>query len=299
MEFLSSMRGIVSIKCNILSKKIWELCNKNGCWISAEHVPGFHSNVAIYIYPGHLTKILSENSLHFCFKVHCRGFSLLQTQVCLPHASHLNKQLSNYVSWYPDPKSVGVDAFNISLTKLKFYAFLLFNLVAKSISKIIQEKASGIMVIPWQLTQNWFLIMVQSLVVYPIILPQKKPTLTLLLHENKSHPLFPKPQLLAMPFIMKAMGNRDLPEEVMDIICLSWRDTITSRYEGVLKSQKNYCSQRDIDSLFTDVKNVLDFFHGMYKRGLRYSGICTARSAFSIAVTIPRYERVSNHLLIS
>ena len=68
MEFLSSMRGTVSIKCNILSKKIWELCNKNGCWISAEHVPGFNNNVAIYIYPGHLTKILSENSLHFLFQ---------------------------------------------------------------------------------------------------------------------------------------------------------------------------------------------------------------------------------------
>ena len=37
----------------------------------------------------------------------------------------------------------------------------------------------------------------------------------------------------------------------------------------------------------------------MYKREFRYSGICTDRSAFSSAVTIPGYERVSNHLLIS
>ena len=95
------------------------------------------------------------------------------------------------------------------------------------------------------------------------------------------------------------MGNRDLQEEVMDIICLSWRDTTTSQYELVLRQWKNYCRQKGVDLLFTDVKNVLDFFHGMYKRGCRLSGICAARSALSSAVTIPGYERTSNHPLIS
>ena len=31
-------------------------------------------------------------------------------------------------------------------------------------------------------------------------------------------------------FIRKTMENRGLQEEIMDIICLSWRDTTTSRY---------------------------------------------------------------------
>ena len=31
-------------------------------------------------------------------------------------------------------------------------------------------------------------------------------------------------------FIREAMGNQGLQEEVMDITCLSWRDTRTSRY---------------------------------------------------------------------
>ena len=100
-------------------------------------------------------------------------------------ASYLNKQLSNYVSWHHDPESVGVDVFKMSCTKLKFYAFLPFSLVGKSISKIIEEKASGIMVIPWWPTQNLFPMMTQLLVDYPIILRQKKATLTLQLHKNK------------------------------------------------------------------------------------------------------------------
>ena len=60
------------------------------------------------------------------------------------------------------------------------------------------------------------------------------------------------------------MGNRDLQEEVMDIICLSWRHTTISRYEGVLRQWKNYCCQTGVDSLVTNVKNMLHFLHGMY-----------------------------------
>ena len=55
----------------------------------------------------------------------------------------------------------------------------------------------------------------------------------------------------------------------MDIICLSWRDTTTSRYEGVLRQWENYLCQRDVNPLITDLKNVLDFLHGMYKLGCR------------------------------
>ena len=85
----------------------------------------------------------------------------------------------------------------------------------------------------------------------------------------------------------------------MDVICLSWRDTTASHYEGVLRQRKNYCCQRGGDPLITDVNNMLDVLHGMYKRVCRYSGICSARSALSSAVTMPGYESMSNHSFIS
>ena len=240
----------MSLKCNILSKKIWELCNENECWISAEHAPDFHKTVADYI-----SRTFNENTewklSPFLFQSILQRFQFIA--VIDLFASYLNKKLSNYVSWHPEPESVGVDAFNMSWTKLKFYTFPSFSLVAKSIPKIIQKKASGIMVIPWWPTQNWFSIMTQSLVDYPIILPKKKATLTLPLHENKSHPLF-RTLVSRHKFIRKAMGNRDLQEEVMAIICLSWRDPTTSRHGGALRQWKNYCNQRGVDPLITDMK---------------------------------------------
>ena len=52
-------------------------------------------------------------------------------------------------------------------------------------------------------------------------------------------------------FIREAMGNRGLQEEIMDIICLSWRDTTTPHYEGVLRQWKNCCCQRGADPFDT------------------------------------------------
>ena len=125
----------MSVKCNILSKKMWELCNENGCWISADHVPGSHKTVADY-----MSRTFNENTewklSPSLFQIILQRFQFFANIDLF--ALYLNKQLSNYVSWHPDPESVGVDTFNMSWTKLKFYTFPPFSLVGKSISKIIQ-----------------------------------------------------------------------------------------------------------------------------------------------------------------
>ena len=112
--------------------------------------------------------------------------------------------------------------------------------------------------------------MTQSLVDYLIIFPQKKATLTLPLHENKSHLLFRKLKLLAIRLSAK-QWEIEIFQRKLWTSSVSPGETTTSRYEGVLRKWKNYCSQRDVDPLVTDVKNVLDFIHGKYKRGCRYS----------------------------
>ena len=71
---------------------------------------------------------------------------------------------------------------------------------------------------------------------------------------------------------------------------LLWRgtQTVEKLAKGVL-----------IPPLDKDVKNVLGFLHSMYKRGCRYSEVCAVRRTLSSAVTIPGYERKSNHPHIS
>ena len=126
----------MSVKCNILSEKIW---------VSIIKMDDSHNTVA-----DNMPRAFNENTerklFPFLFQITLQRFQFIANTDFF--ASYFNKQLSNYVSWHPDPESVGVDAFNMSWTKLKFYAFPPFSLVGKSIPKIIQEKASGIIVIP-------------------------------------------------------------------------------------------------------------------------------------------------------
>ena len=112
----------MSIKCNILSKKIWEFCNENECWISAEHVPSSHNNVADY-----MTWSLNENTEWklslFLLQSILQRFQFI-ANIDLS-ASLLNKKLSNCVSWHPDPESVEVDAMKV-MDKTKILCFSTF-----------------------------------------------------------------------------------------------------------------------------------------------------------------------------
>ena len=62
--------------------------------------------------------------------------------------SRENSNVDKYISYYPDPDAKGVDAFATSWSDLQFYAFPPFGIISKVISKIENEKAEGIMVVP-------------------------------------------------------------------------------------------------------------------------------------------------------
>ena len=185
-------------------------------------------------------------------------------------ASYLNKQLSNYVSWHPDPESVEVDAFSLSWTKLKVYAFPPFRPVGKSISKVSHSGESVRSHVD-SMVGNPKLVLNNDTVAcgLPYHSPKEECHIDTTAPREQATSTVPQTPASSHTFIREAVGNQGLQEKVMDIICLSWRDTTTSCYEGVLRQCENYLCQRGVNPLITDVKNVLDFLHGMYKLGCR------------------------------
>ena len=131
--------------CNSIALKIWEFCIRNQIWLTAAHLPGSCNVVAdrksrtLYrdaewmLNPNDLASALEQ--LQF------------QPEIDL-FVSRLNKQFKNYCSYRPDPEASRTDVFSISWEKLKFYGFPPFSCLLKTIRKIIQERAKGIIVIP-------------------------------------------------------------------------------------------------------------------------------------------------------
>ena len=107
-------------------------------------------------------------------------------------ASRLTTQLKNYISWRPDPEAIHTDALTIHWAPLKGYAFPPFNLISKTLEKVMIDKAEIILVAPvWQ-AQHWWPVLLKLLISQPVLLPNNQ---TLLLDPSdpkRVHPMFPR-----------------------------------------------------------------------------------------------------------
>ena len=103
-------------------------------------------------------------------------------------ASRLNKQLSRYVAWMPDPEAEAIDAFALDWKGTFIYAFPPFSLVSSVVRKTIADEAEVLLVAPVWVTQNWYTAVLELLIDHPMIIKVKQNTLKIQ-GSNKIHPL--------------------------------------------------------------------------------------------------------------
>lgn len=84
-------------------------------------------------------------------------------------ATKNNAKCSKFVSWMRDPDAVTVDAFTLSWSGLDFYALPPFAIILRILQKIINDKAEGIVVVPYWPSQPWFPLFTAFLVEKPIL----------------------------------------------------------------------------------------------------------------------------------
>ena len=79
----------------------------------------------------------------------------------------------------------------------------------------------------------------------------------------------------------------------------SWRSGTGKQYHSYLERWEKFCSQNAIVENEASVENGIEFLASLYKDGLGYSAINTARSALSSALTIPGNVTFGNHPLVA
>ena len=100
---------------------------------------------------------------------------------------------------------------HMSLTILEFFIFPPFSLIAKSISKTIQEKLSGIMMISWWPTRNWFHNNDAVACRLTHFFPQKKSRNGTTTSLEQITSTVPQRTASSHTFIRGAMGDQNLP----------------------------------------------------------------------------------------
>jgi len=114
------MGGMKSPSLNSLSKEMWNWCINSNIWLSAQHIPGA-KNVHADFQSTNFSDNL-EGSLHPSI------FKSITEAAYTPDvdlfASRLNHKVHSSVSWHPDSGAIATDAFAISWSNKKCYAFL-------------------------------------------------------------------------------------------------------------------------------------------------------------------------------
>ena len=176
-----------SEQCNEVTHEIWALCEKHGIWLTAAYIHGKLNILADkesrnknldtewMLNKKYMTEALLSK---LCFSPNIDLFS-----------SRLNTQFDTYVSYKPDPYAKHIDAFTISWAYENFYCFPPFSCILRVLRKIIQDKATGILVVPDWPTQSWYPLLLQFLVKPPHRLLPKADILVLPSDRDHKHPL--------------------------------------------------------------------------------------------------------------
>ena len=193
ISYVNRMGGTHSPQLNSLAREIWFWAIERKIWLSAAHIPGCENAIADF-----KSRNFKDNTEWTLGKaIFGKIFNLFQPQLDL-FASRLNSQLKTYVSWHPEPDSWAVDAFSLNWNTLKFYAFPPFSLLGRTLSKIRQDQAEGILVAPLWSTQPWFPLLMKLVMEDPLIIFPHKRNLLLPPNFQEAHPLFKHLKLLVI-----------------------------------------------------------------------------------------------------
>ena len=184
LSYINNMGGIRSPCLGSLSRLLWEWCIGRDIFVSAQHIPGklnFRADALSRDFPWNLEWSLDTEI-----------FEQLLAMTFIPDidlfASRFNAKFPKFVSWHPEPGAMAVDAFRVSWSNLKCYAFPPFSLLPQVLRKVRDDKALVLLIAPVWTTQSWYPVLLQLLIDQPILLP-KGDTLLSLPHGSAHHPL--------------------------------------------------------------------------------------------------------------
>ncbi|XP_031328844.1 uncharacterized protein LOC116160094 isoform X1 [Photinus pyralis] len=183
ISYINRMGGVQYPHLNMLTRDIWQWCEKRELWIFASYIQSSDNVEA----DRESRRKVSESEYELCDL----AFRKICTDLRHPDidffASRTNNKCERYFSWLRDPGAEAVDAFTVNWVDKNFYAFPPFALILRVLQKIKSDNAEGVLVVPFWPTQPWWPLFNALLIKPPIYF---KPNPNLLLSADRTpHPL--------------------------------------------------------------------------------------------------------------
>lgn len=102
-----------------------------------------------------------------------------------------------------------------------------------------------------------------------------------------------------MPLVREQLQKLGLSPDTIDILMASWRKSTGKQYTTYLSRWVTYCKNKQLDVTHATINDGLDFLTLLYKQGVGYSAINTARSALSSVITPADKTTFGEHPLVT
>lgn len=152
IAYVNKMGGTKYPHLNSLARELWQWCENRGIWVYASYISSNENAIA--------DKESRRSHSEIEWELSDIAYRTIVKKLGSPEvdlfASRANAKCQNYVSWYPDPDALSIDAFTLKWDATFFYAFPPFALLSRSLQKIKREGGRGIVVVPWWPSQPWY-----------------------------------------------------------------------------------------------------------------------------------------------
>ena len=118
--------------------------------------------------------------------------------------------------------------------------------------------------------------------------------------QTRSDPSFISQIIITdVPHFRGSFENRGLSQGALSIILSSWRTSTQRQYVPYLNKWRRYCCSRKLDFLSATIEEGVNFLAELYKEGIGYSALNTARSALSTVFNLPNNQTFGTNPLVT
>lgn len=192
ISYINRFGGTKFDHFNSLARQIWQWCEARNLWIFASYIKSRDNVVA----DKESRRSATEIEWELADSAFDRILLIFPNPTIDLFASRINNKCDTFISWHRDPDAWAVDAFTVSWTNFLFYAFPPFALILRTLRKIVDDKARGILVAPYWPSQPWFPLMLSMIEGDQFLIFEPDPNL-LISSSREPHPLHKSLRLIA------------------------------------------------------------------------------------------------------
>ena len=213
IAYINRMGGVRYEHYHALAKDIWHWAECRGNLLKATYIPSKENLIA-----DRLSRIRNPDAE---WELSSEAFRSTVVELGRPEvdlfATKGNKKCTRYVTRFPDSSAWQIDAFSFSWRGIFFYAFPPFNVIGKTLAKIREDGAQGILIVPRWENQYWYPLFLK-LRTERFIDFKHNPSILISMCREKRHPRAKYLVIIAAIVSGERLQKKMIPEKSLNIM---------------------------------------------------------------------------------